>query len=116
MVSVSCAIFSSFSMQALQYAMERLPEILDQGIPEDVLQASVRFLRAVVFPPSRGQPEALPSGCPVACPFEPPLRIDKGFEPDEGMTIQVDPSHGISFVPSVREGARQGGGREPRAG
>ena len=75
MVSSSFAIFSSFSMQALQYAIEGLLGVSDKGVAKDILGASIGLAGLVVLAPPRGESKVVLLCCHltyVACVMHTP--------------------------------------------
>src|SRR5208282_278010 len=94
MVSFSSAIFKSFSMQSLQYAIKSFSEVFCKGIAEDIFEASIGRAGLIVFTPARGKSQVPPVCCLITCPGKSPHRIDKGLKPYEPMAVDALPVTG----------------------
>jgi len=103
-------------MQALQYAIEGLFEVLLQRIAKDIFEASVGLTAVVVLSPAGGEAEAVPIGCLVAGPLKSSLRIDEGLQPDDRIGSRDAPNPEISSSPSAPKDMRPHEGLLPRAG
>jgi hypothetical protein len=101
-------------MQASQYAIKTLPEVLHKRITEDVFETPVGFTAVVVFSPAGGETKACPVCRLVACSGEAPLGIDEGLKPDDLVGVDSLPIGGYPLWPSFPEDERQDEGRGPR--
>ena len=91
MVSWSSAIFRSFSIQSLQYAIQGLPEVSCQRIAKDVLQASVGLSGLIIFAPAGGKAEVMSVGRFIAGTGKPSGRVHKRLEPYDRMVVDTLP-------------------------
>ena len=89
--SFNSSIFRSFSIQALQYPIERRSEVFDQWIAEDIFEASIGFSGLVVLASAGSKAEIAPVGRFVTGTGKSPLGIDEGLKPYNPMCVDTLP-------------------------